>query len=125
MRERLFRRALWAAGVRGYRVEPKLPGRPDLAFPALKLAVFVHGCYWHRCDDCRLPMPKANADFWRAKLDENRSRDDRDRARLTALGWETLTIWEHEIRPDPVPRARMLAADIAQRRRSGAGRSDG
>src|SRR5688572_563119 len=85
-REVLFRKALWNAGARGYRIEPRLPGRPDLAFPKLRLAVFVHGCYWHRCKTCRLPMPKANAEFWQAKLDENQRRDDRASAALRGLG---------------------------------------
>ena len=114
-REVAFRKAVWAAGARGYRVHPKLPGRPDLVFPSLKLAVFVHGCFWHRCAVCELPIPKANRDFWVAKLDENLRRDIVVKVRLVELGWEPLVVWEHEIRPDPVPRASELASQVSQR----------
>ena len=115
-REVLFRHALWDKGVRGYRVKTRLPGRPDLAFPALKLAVFVNGCFWHGCETCRLPAPAAHAEFWASKVDENRLRDERARAVLSAMGWDVIVVWEHEIRPDPTRRAAEFALDIARRR---------
>lgn len=115
-REVLFRRALWREGARGYRVHPKLPGRPDIVFPGLKLAVFVHGCFWHRCPACNLAAPTANQAFWQKKFAANTERDARSEAALVALGFETLVVWEHEIRPDPVPRARSLHALIQSRR---------
>ncbi len=115
-REVAFRKALWAAGARGYRIHPRLPGRPDLVFPRLKLAVFVNGCYWHLCGICRLPIPKANREFWVKKLGENARRDQIAGERLRESGWETLTVWEHEIRPDPVPRAISLADEVSVRR---------
>lgn len=112
-REVAFRRALWRQGIRGYRVHVRLPGRPDLAFPRLRLAVFVHGCFWHGCTTCRLPRPKANADFWAEKLRENLRRDASAVGALQAEGWTSLIVWEHEIRPDPEPRARTFAHDLA------------
>jgi DNA mismatch endonuclease Vsr len=115
-REVAFRRALWHAGARGYRLEWKLPGRPDLVFPRLRLAVFVNGCFWHSCDTCQLPQPRANAEFWLAKLSANRMRDERVSAALIEAGWRPVTVWEHEIRPDPSPRARSLALEIAELR---------
>jgi DNA mismatch endonuclease, patch repair protein len=115
-REVAFRRALWRHGVRGYRVKSRLPGRPDLSFPALRLAVFVHGCFWHVCPTCILPAPRANASFWHEKFVENVRRDRAAEASLRARGWTPLVIWEHEIRPDPEPRARQLAAEIARLR---------
>jgi DNA mismatch endonuclease (patch repair protein) len=115
-REVAFRRALWKNGARGYRVQSRMAGRPDLAFPALKVAVFVHGCFWHGCRACALPAPKANAEFWRAKLEANRERDRAVDLLLHTNGWKTVTVWEHEIRPDPEPRARSLAHWLAQRR---------
>jgi DNA mismatch endonuclease (patch repair protein) len=111
-REVAFRTALWRHGVRGYRVTSRLPGRPDVVFPALRLAIFVHGCFWHVCPTCVLPAPRANAAFWHEKFAENVRRDRKAQSALIAQGWTSLVIWEHEIRPDPVPRARRLAAQI-------------
>lgn len=108
-REVAFRQALWREGTRGYRVHPSLPGRPDMAFPRLRLAVFLNGCFWHRCPICNLPEPKANAQFWRQKFADNIRRDENAQAGLESLGWTVVTIWEHEIRPNPIPRARDLA----------------
>lgn len=118
VREVAFRKAVWREGVRGYRVHPDLPGRPDLAFPGPRLVVFVDGCFWHRCPTCALALPRSNTDFWRQKFAANVRRDQDVRARLGALGWASLTIWEHEIRPDPVPRARALALELLEKRRS-------
>jgi DNA mismatch endonuclease (patch repair protein) len=115
-RERLFRQALWRAGARGYRVQARLPGRPDIVFPKLRLAIFVNGCFWHGCSTCGLPEPKANADFWRVKRQQTRERDVRAERELATNGWECLTIWEHEIRPDPRRRASELALLVQERR---------
>jgi DNA mismatch endonuclease, patch repair protein len=117
-REVEFRRAVWARGVRGYRVHPKLPGRPDMYFPRLRLAVFVHGCFWHRCASCALPEPQANAEFWRQKFDDNLTRDRRVEAALESRGIEAITIWEHELRPNPGPRAQELAVELCDRRQT-------
>ena len=118
-REVAFRKAAWEMGARGYRVHPRIPGRPDMYFPGLRLAIFIHGCFWHRCPACGLPEPKANAEFWRRKFEENLERDRRAGAELEQLGIEKMTIWEHEVRPSASLRARALAADIAARRRHG------
>lgn len=117
-RETAFRRALWHEGVRGYRLHDNLPGRPDLAFPRLRLAVFVNGCFWHLCPVCQLPRPRANASFWQEKLTSNVERDARVLEALTTKGWEVVVVWEHEIRPDPTLRAVELAAYITKRRRA-------
>lgn len=96
--ELLVRRLLHALGYR-YRVHaPGLPGRPDLAFTRRRAAVFVHGCFWHGHDCPRgARVPKANADYWRAKLARNRARDAEVEAKLAAAGWRALTIWECEL----------------------------
>jgi DNA mismatch endonuclease (patch repair protein) len=113
-----FRRALWAAGARGFRRGERLPGRPDVVFPRLRLAVFVHGCYWHRCPTCNLALPKANREFWRAKFAANVSRDRRVANALARTGWDVMVIWEHEIRPDPSSVARRLTAEVNALRQS-------
>jgi DNA mismatch endonuclease (patch repair protein) len=95
--EMRVRRALHGAGLR-YRLHDKvLPGRPDIVFRSRKIAVFVHGCFWHRHDDpnCKLArLPKSRLEFWKPKLERNRDRDLESSARLRVLGWTVLTIWE-------------------------------
>lgn len=108
-----FRRALFHRGIRGYRIRSSLPGRPDIAFPRARLAVFIHGCFWHGCDICDLPRPKANAVFWRAKLEENRARDVRVATALGEIGWTSLVIWEHEIRLNTSAAIDRIAAFVA------------
>ena len=94
-----MRKALWSANIRGYRLHwKKVPGRPDIAFPRLHLAVFVFGCYWHRCERCRLPLPKSNTSFWSLKFDLNKERDHRKRVELEKVGWEVIDVWECEIK---------------------------
>lgn len=100
--ELALRRALWAVGLRGYRKNRKgLPGRPDVAFGRAKLAVFVHGCYWHQCPACtRNRAPRTNAAYWAAKFEGNVARDARNQAALAAAGWRVLVIWECELKRD-------------------------
>lgn len=97
--EQLLRRSLWSAGCRGYRKNVRsLPGSPDIVFPIAKLAVFVHGCFWHGCRRCtRNLVPKTNAAFWRAKVRANKERDARNTAKLKHLGFHVLTLWECEL----------------------------
>ena len=99
MTEMRLRKAVWRSGGR-YRVQSRLPGRPDLAFTASRVAVFVHGCFWHRCPTCQLPAPRANGDFWAVKFNRNIQRDAEAVRDLQRLGWRAITIWEHEIRAD-------------------------
>jgi DNA mismatch endonuclease (patch repair protein) len=88
----------------GYRFRlhsTKLPGKPDLVFPARRKVIFVHGCFWHRHSEpaCRLArLPKSRQDFWIPKLEGNRQRDQRSEAALRALGWQTLVVWECQLR---------------------------
>ena len=100
--EVFFRKALWAAGFRGYRKNVrKLPGSPDLVFPKKKLAVFLHGCFWHRCPKCHKDAQfKTNEEFWRAKLAENVNRDTANQHALLDLGFQILVIWECEVKGD-------------------------
>lgn len=99
--EMRLRRALHAAGLR-YRLQAKeLAGRPDIVFRQAKLAVFVHGCFWHRHPGCEhARMPKSRLDFWEPKLAANAERDARQQAELAAAGWTVVTLWECETRDD-------------------------
>ena len=97
--EILFRRSLYESGIRGYRLNwRKVPGRPDIAFPGRKLAIFIHGCYWHRCPHCDLLLPKTNAKFWSEKFQKNKQRDIRKNNDLAMLGWTVMEIWECQIK---------------------------
>jgi DNA mismatch endonuclease (patch repair protein) len=97
--EVMLRTALSKAGIKGYRLHLKdVPGRPDIAFPKSRLAVFVNGCFWHRCPKCALPMPKSHTAFWSRKFELNKQRDERKTRGLKSMGWRVMTIWECEIR---------------------------
>lgn len=93
--EWIVRRALHAAGFR-YRLHRRdLPGTPDLVLPRLRVAVFVHGCFWHG-HGCRrgARMPATNVEYWRRKLRRNRTRDRRNARLLRAQKWHVHTVWE-------------------------------
>ncbi|MES2741029.1 MAG: very short patch repair endonuclease [Pseudomonadota bacterium] len=96
--ELIVRKLLFAEGYR-YRLHVRtLPGSPDLVFAARKKIIFVHGCFWHRHDDCPAArMPKSREDFWGRKLNGNKARDARIQDELTRAGWHVLTVWECEL----------------------------
>lgn len=74
-----------------------LPGRPDVVFSKRNIALFVHGCFWHRHENCRFAyMPKSNIEFWQTKFKNNVARDARVETELKRLGWRVATIWECE-----------------------------
>jgi len=100
--ERALRSLLRDAGYPGYRLHwRKAPGRPDIAYPGRKVAVFVHGDFWHRCPRCKPPLPKTNREFWARKFALNVERDKRKVDALEQLGWTVLVVWECELRDDP------------------------
>lgn len=96
--EMLVRKLLHNAGYR-YRLHQKeLPGCPDLVFPGRKKVIFIHGCFWHRHEGCSLArIPKSRVDFWTAKLNSNKARDEHNILALKELGWEILVLWECEL----------------------------
>jgi len=96
--EMALRRGLFRRGLR-YRVAFTVLSRPrrvaDIAFPRLKIAIFVDGCFWHGCPQ-HATWPKSNSDFWRQKIEANRSRDADTDQRLSSIGWKVIRVWEHE-----------------------------
>ena len=71
-----LRKEMWKNDIRGYRLHwKKVPGRPDIAFPKRKVAIFVNGCFWHRCPYCNPPLPKTHIEFWKAKFYKNKERN--------------------------------------------------
>lgn len=103
LRSELHRRGL---GFRKHRQPiPGLRCRADLVFAGPRVAVFVDGCFWHRCPEHGTD-PRTNSDYWEAKLDRNVARDRRNDAALVAAGWRVVRVWEHE--------APQRAADIVE-----------
>lgn len=109
--EMRVRRIAHSMGLR-FRLHRKdLPGRPDLVFPKHRLAVFVHGCFWHRHPGCgRASTPSTRPEFWRAKFDANVERDLRQQAALTQRGWKVLVLWECGLKEDRSVRAALAEA---------------
>ena len=97
--ERVVRKLLWGLGAR-YRLDRRdLPGRPDIVLAGRRLAIFVHGCFWHGHDCARgARVPKANRAYWLGKIGRNRARDIENQARLEALGWRVEIVWECELK---------------------------
>ena len=93
--ELAVRRALRALKLRSRWNRAELPGSPDVILPELKVAVFVHGCFWHghRCRRGRR-LPATRREYWLPKLARNKERDRRARRRLRAAGWRVVTVWE-------------------------------
>jgi DNA mismatch endonuclease, patch repair protein len=100
--EMIVRRAVTALGYRYRLHKATLPGKPDLVFGPRQKAIFVHGCFWHG-HDCKRGArePKANADYWRAKVQGNRKRDAKAIAQLEGAGWQILVVWECETKDRP------------------------
>lgn len=93
-----LRRFVWACGLRGYRLQSKLPGKPDIIFTRGKLAIFIDGCFWHGCPDCGDGRaPASNISYWSVKRATNRARDEQRTHELQAMGWTVLRLWEHEV----------------------------
>jgi DNA mismatch endonuclease (patch repair protein) len=97
--ERAVREMLWSSGFR-YRLDARdLPGRPDIVFRGKRAAIFVHGCFWHGHDCARgARVPKANREYWQAKIARNVARDGATLAALKAQGWRALVVWECQMK---------------------------
>jgi len=111
--EIVVRRTAHTLGYRFRLHRRDLPGSPDLVFPRHTVAVFVHGCFWHRHPGCRYAStPKNNSEFWNDKFRRNVERDARKESELRDLGWRVLVIWECETR-DPEGLGRRLSASLS------------
>jgi len=98
--EMIVRRLVHGLGYRYRLHDQRLPGHPDLVFPARRRIIFVHGCYWHRhpSQSCKLArLPKSKLDFWLPKLEGNRRRDVLNEGRLRRMGWRVLNVWECQV----------------------------
>src|SRR5436309_15860256 len=102
------RRAAHAMGLRFRLHRSDLPGNPDLVFPRRRLALFVHGCFWHG-HGCKRggSGPKSNTDYWGPKIKRNRARDTAAKAALEQLGWRVAVLWECELTSDKAIQSRL------------------
>lgn len=95
-----FRKMLCDKGLKGYKVNYSLPGKPDIIFTRFKLAIFVDGCFWHKCPKC-FKYPQSNKKFWKDKILKNKRRDKIVNNELSKLGYQVLRFWQHEIKENP------------------------
>lgn len=118
--EMIVRKYLHAQGFR-YRLHARnLPGSPDLVLPKYRVAILVHGCFWHRHAGCKYATtPANNAERWKLKFDANVERDARKENLLRAAGWKVLVVWECELRRAPEERLRQLVSDIMETHANG------
>jgi DNA (cytosine-5)-methyltransferase 1 len=112
-----LRKALSAAGIRGYRTHSsKVPGNPDVVFGAEKVAVFVDGCFWHGCPRC-YREPASNKTYWQMKVDRNRDRDKKVTSQCRQLGWKVIRFWEHDILKNAEKAAARVRKLLRERRK--------
>jgi len=97
--ELIVRKYLFGKGLR-YRINYNILGTPDIVFPGKKIAIFIHGCFWHLHGCKYSTIPKTNTDFWKNKLTKNKIRDKLIKDKLTADGWNVYIIWECELKND-------------------------
>lgn len=95
--EIILRKLLTAEGIKGYRLHYKILGKPDIVFPKKKIAIFIDGCFWHKCKKDFI-APKTNKKFWFPKIENNIARDKQVNRALKKTGWTILRIWEHELK---------------------------
>jgi len=100
---------LRSARITGWRRHLKMLGTPDFAFPAARVAVMVHGCFWHGCPK-HYRGPADNSAYWSAKIARNMARDRLIRGRLRRAGWSVLTFWEHDLKREDVVVRRICKA---------------
>lgn len=102
--ELIVRQRLREAGLGGYRLQWKAPGRPDVAWPGKRVCILINGCFWHRCPHCNPSMPRSNQDYWIPKFKRNVERDARNLEALRADGWRVHVIWECELKKKTIDR---------------------
>ena len=100
--ELLVRERLRKAGLTGYRLQWKVPGHPDIAWPGKRVAIEVRGCFWHRCPHCKPSSPKKNTEYWEAKFARNVERDAENVHKLEEMGWRVHVIWECQLKKNAI-----------------------
>ena len=97
--EEIVRKYLFSQGFRYRKNDKRLPGTPDIVLPKYKTVIFVNGCFWHGHKGCKyFVWPKNNAEFWKKKIEDNISRDQKSIELLEVQGWSVIIIWECELK---------------------------
>lgn len=101
--EMVVRRFLHAQGFR-YKLHDKtLPGKPDLVLPKYRIVIFIHGCFWHRHENCRyFVIPKTRTDWWLNKINKNVANDENVVNLLHAAGWKAIIVWECDLKVNKI-----------------------
>lgn len=99
--EVMVRQYLFHHGFRFRKNDKRYPGKPDVVLPKYKTVIFVHGCFWHRHEGCKLATtPKTRTEFWLEKFEKNVANDKKHCEELQAMGWKVIVIWECELEKD-------------------------
>ena len=107
------RKYLFSKGYRFRKNDKRYPGKPDIVLPKHHVAIFVHGCFWHRHEGCKdATTPKTRTEFWLEKFDKNVKNDQIKQEKLRELGWKVIVIWECEIKKDLVKTMEWLEQEI-------------
>lgn len=111
--EVMVRKWLFAHGFRFRKNDKRYPGKPDIVLPKYKTIIFIHGCFWHSHEGCkRSNMPKSNTEYWSAKLEKNKKRDQEHIQKLKEEGWKVIVLWECELKKDAEKRLQHLINQI-------------
>jgi len=107
--EKKIREYLKYYGLRHYKLNKKgLPGTPDVCFMEEKIAIFINGCFWHRCPFCNHTLPKHNRTYWKNKFIRNQLRDAANRKMLKKMGWKPMIIWECKLKYHPASQMKRI-----------------
>ena len=98
--EEIVRKYLFSKGFRYRKNVKDLPGKPDIVLPKYKTVIFVNGCFWHKHDCPRFVWPSSNQEYWVPKIQKNVERDKENIRRLKELGWQVITVWECQLKPN-------------------------
>jgi len=110
-----FRTELFHMGIIGYRKHrADIPGKPDIAFIGRRIAIFINGCFWHKCPKCKISYPTTNQAYWREKINRNTKRDERILRELRQLDWKPIVIWECQLRRDAASCAQKIYRALAE-----------
>jgi DNA mismatch endonuclease, patch repair protein len=113
--EVMVRKFLFKRGLRYRKNDKRYPGSPDIVLPKYRTIIFIHGCFWHGHNSCKLfRVPKTRTEFWTNKINRNIERDRTNIEKLISMGWKVIIIWECNLRKNPEIRLNLLLNEIKE-----------